>query len=98
MYCRLRGSYIDIQGISNSEARNYAQSHYLCYYMQERDLLKEYYWAFYANRRKDPTGYKTLQRLLGGKDMRQFQEDWEALVLAIPGPPSATDAEICTDD
>ena len=70
----------------NSEARNYAQSHYLCYYMQERDLLKEYYHAFYVDRRRDPTGYKTLQRLLAGRDMRQFQEDWEALVLAIAAP------------
>jgi hypothetical protein len=65
------------------ETRNYAQSRYLCYCLQERGLLREYYRAFYANRRRDPTGYRTLQKLVGGKDMRQFQEEWEGLVLAI---------------
>jgi hypothetical protein len=69
-----------------SEARNYAQAHYLCYYLQERGLLKEYYRMFNANRRRDPTGYETLKELLGGKGMQQFQEDWVALVLAISPP------------
>jgi hypothetical protein len=68
---------------SSSETRNYAQSHYLCYYLQERDLLKEYYRAFHTNRWRDRTGYKTLKRVLGRKDMRQFQKEWEWFVHSI---------------
>jgi hypothetical protein len=74
------------QFYTRSESRNYAQARYLCYYLQERGLLKEYYRAFYANHRRDPTGHETLRAIVGPKGMQQFQEDWEALVLAITPP------------
>jgi len=62
---------------------NYAQARYLCYYLQEKGLLTRFYHAFYAARAKDPTGYKTLQSVLGKKDMVAFKKDWEKYVLKL---------------
>ncbi len=62
---------------------NYAQARYLCYYLQEKGLLKKFYHAFYAARAEDPTGYKTLQSVLGKKDMNAFKKEWEAYVLKL---------------
>ncbi len=62
---------------------NYAQARYLCYYLQEQGLLRKYYRRFHANRQDDPTGYKTLQEVLGRKDMDKFQKEWEAYVLKL---------------
>lgn len=65
---------------------NYSQARYLCYYLQERGLLKKFYHDFYANRRSDPTGYETLKSTLGAQDMNVFQTDWEAYVLKLKFP------------
>lgn len=65
---------------------NYAQARYLCYYLQEHGLLRKFYHAFYANRKKDPTGYDTLKTVLGRSDMDQFKKDWEAYVLKLKFP------------
>jgi hypothetical protein len=62
---------------------NYAQARYLCYYLQERGLLKKYYHEFRAGAKADPTGYKTLCRILGDPEMDKFQEQWEAYVLKL---------------
>ncbi len=62
---------------------NYAQSRYLLYYLQERGLLRRYYRAFLADQKRDPTGYRTLQRVLGEKDMRAFQQRWERFVMGL---------------
>ncbi len=62
---------------------NYSQSRYLVYYLQRRGLLKGYYHRFLKNRRADPTGYKTLQRVLGEKDMAAFQRRWQAWVQGL---------------
>ncbi len=61
----------------------YAQARYLLYYLQEKDLLRKYYKLFYTNRVKDPTGYVSLQAVLGEKDMDKFQTRWEAWVLKL---------------
>jgi hypothetical protein len=66
--------------------RNYAQTQYLCYYLQEKGLLKKFYQTFKRNHRKDPTGYKTLQTVVQYKDMQEFQEDWKEFILTIPSP------------
>jgi len=65
---------------------NYAQARYLCYYLQERGLLVKFYHDFVANQKEDPTGYKTLQKVLGEKDMAAFQKVWEAWVLKLTFP------------
>ncbi|MBW2522703.1 MAG: C39 family peptidase [Deltaproteobacteria bacterium] len=65
---------------------NYAQARYLLYYLQEKGLLHRYYHEFYRSRRKDPTGYRTLQRVLGTDDMKAFQKSWEAYVSKLRFP------------
>ena len=65
---------------------NYAQARYLCYWLQEKGLLKRFYHAFYAARKDDPTGYRTLVEVLGEKDMKAFQERWEKYVLDLRFP------------
>ena len=42
---------------------NYGQARYLCYYLQEKGLLQNFYKAFLKNHEKDPTGYETIQNL-----------------------------------
>ena len=65
---------------------NYSQSRYLFYYMQENNLLRDFYKAFRAARAKDPTGYATLVKALGEKDMDDFQDRWQAFVAKLRFP------------
>ncbi len=65
---------------------NYAQARYLLYYLQERDLLGDYWAALRKNRKTDPTGYASLQKVLGEKDMAAWQKRWEAWVLTLRFP------------
>ena len=62
---------------------NYAAARYLCYYLEKHDLLGTYYHQFRANVETDPTGFKTLQAVLGddGQDMGKFQRKWEYWLL-----------------
>ena len=65
---------------------NYAQARYLCYYLQEKDLLVKYYHKFRGNCKKDPTGYATLKQVLGEEDMAVFKEKWERYILQLTFP------------
>jgi len=65
---------------------NYAQARYLCYYLQEKNLLEKYYHRFRRQHAADPTGYQTLQAVLGRDDMDAFKKDWEAFVLGLRFP------------
>lgn len=62
---------------------NYAQARYLCYYLQQKKLLTKFYKKFLIDRKTDPTGYKTLQKVTGERDMKVFQRKWEAFVLNL---------------
>jgi hypothetical protein len=62
---------------------NYSQSRYLCYYLQEKGLLVKFYREFTANQSADPTGYLSLQKVLGESDLRAFQKKWEQFVLGL---------------
>ena len=66
---------------------HYAQARYLCYYLQEKGLLRTFYRQFQTNCEQDPTGYKTLVEILHTRDMDQFQKEWEqyCLKLRFPG-------------
>lgn len=64
-------------------ATSYAQARYLLYYLQEKGLLRELYRRFRADRKGDPTGYRTLVAVLGEKDMGAFQRRWEQWVLGL---------------
>ncbi|MCY2926726.1 MAG: hypothetical protein NT031_15065 [Planctomycetota bacterium] len=65
---------------------NYAQARYLCYWLQEHDKLREFYRAFVASAKADPTGYATLQKTLGAVDMAGFQTEWEGWVMTLRFP------------
>jgi hypothetical protein len=75
----------DFYGGANNPAYSdhYAQARYLCFYLQEKGLLIKFYREYRDNVKTDPTGYKTLQRVLGVRDMAKFQEDWEKFILAL---------------
>lgn len=60
---------------------NYAQARYLCYYLQERGVLRQYYAAFVAASKDDPTGLETLRSVLGIEDMDAFQREWQSWIL-----------------
>jgi len=62
---------------------NYAQARYLCYYLQQRGLLTKFYREFHAHQKTDPSGYKTLQRILRTRDMNAFKKKWENYVLGL---------------
>ena len=66
----------------------YGQARYLCYYLQNKDLLIKFYQEFRANADKDPSGYNTLKKVLGVNDMDTFQKKWESWVLKLKFPPS----------
>jgi hypothetical protein len=74
---------------SDSDARfyasstGYAQARYLCLYLQEQGLLHRYYDAFSKGVAADPTGYKTLVRVLGNPDMPRFEKQWQDWALAL---------------
>ena len=65
---------------------NYAQARYLCYYLQQKKLLTKFYKDFLATHKTDPTGYVTLQKVLGRRDMITFQQEWEAFVQKLTYP------------
>ncbi|HUS11153.1 MAG TPA: hypothetical protein VMZ30_11875 [Pyrinomonadaceae bacterium] len=62
---------------------NYAQSRYLCYYLQEKGLLVKFFREFQAQQKEDATGFKTLQDILGEADMEAFKTKWEKYVLNL---------------
>jgi len=65
---------------------NYAQARYLCYYLQERGLLIDFYKQFVANQKTDPSGFDTLKKVLKEEDMGEFKKKWEAFVLKLTFP------------
>jgi len=67
----------------NDAGTNYAQARYLCYYLQERGLLIDYYHTFRKNSLADPGGYETLKQILKRDDMETFQNEWEEYVLKL---------------
>ena len=68
---------------NDDKGTNYAQSRYLCYYLQQRGLLIKFYREFYAHRKEDPTGYQTLQRVLRVPNINAFKRKWERYVLGL---------------
>lgn len=75
---------MDSNGFYNEDkGANYGQARYLCYYLQERGLLVKFYQEFYAQQKADPTGYKSLQKVLNEPDMDVFQKKWEKFVLGL---------------
>jgi hypothetical protein len=68
---------------------NYGVARYLCLYLQENGVLRQFYKDFVANQKTDPTGYATLQKTLAGlgeRDMDAFRKTWETWVLGLKYP------------
>lgn len=68
---------------SDRSGVHYAQSRYPCYYLQEKELLVKFYQQFRARHKDDPSGFRTLQAVLGENDMDRFQRKWERFVLGL---------------
>lgn len=68
---------------NDDKGTNYGQSRYLCYYMQEKGVLIKFYREFHAHQKDDPSGYKTLQKVLAEADMDVFKKRWEKYVLDL---------------
>ena len=64
-------------------SQHYAQARYLCYYLQEQGLLVKFYHAFVAGAKEDPTGVKTLKKVLGESDLAAFRRKWEKFVSGL---------------
>ena len=62
---------------------NYAEARYLLYYVQDKGLVRDFYRAFRAARKKDPSGYATLFATLGERDDAEFRARWERFVTAL---------------
>lgn len=71
------------QFYNEDRGTNYAQARYLCYYLQQKNLLVKFYHAFHDAVKTDPTGYGTLRKILGRDDMDAFQKEWEAYVMKL---------------
>jgi hypothetical protein len=68
---------------NEDKGTNYAQARYLCYYLQQKDLLIKFYREFHAHQKDDPSGYASLQKVLGEARMDLFQTKWERFVLGL---------------
>ncbi|MCM3871533.1 MAG: hypothetical protein ND895_12690 [Pyrinomonadaceae bacterium] len=68
---------------NEDKGANYGQARYLCYYLQQKGLLVKFYQEFHAQQKADPTGYKSLQKVLAETDMDGFQKRWEKFVLGL---------------
>lgn len=68
---------------NDDKGTNYGQSRYLCYYLQEKGLLIKFYREFYLHQKSDPTGLRSLQKVLTEPDMERFKRKWETYVLGL---------------
>jgi hypothetical protein len=73
----------DEQFYNQDKGTNYAQARYLCYYLQEKGLLRRFYREFLANQKEDPTGVGTLRKVLGEDDLGAFEKRWEGWVVKL---------------
>ena len=64
------GFYDDPHGM------HYAETRYLCYYLQEKYLLRSFYHEFRKSCSTDPTGRATLLRITGKSSLMQLQSEW----------------------
>ena len=62
---------------------NYAQARYLLMYLQEKNLLTDYYARFRDNAADDPTGLRTLKAVIAPQSLEDFEKQWRAWVLTL---------------
>ncbi len=71
---------------NHDRGTNYAESRYICYYLQEKGLLQKFYRDFTAKYKSDPGGIKTLKEVLRDSDLAAFKNRWETFVLGLSFP------------
>jgi hypothetical protein len=76
----------EFYGGTSGYSEHYAQARYLCYYLQERELLVRFHREFVANAKQDPTGAQTLKKILKVNDLESFREKWQKFILDIRNP------------
>lgn len=64
------------------KGQNYATARYLCQYLQQRGKLKDFYALLRRNVRDDPTGEKTLVRVVGSP-LEEIETDWQRWVMTL---------------
>jgi hypothetical protein len=52
-------------------------------YLQEKGLLRDYYWKFRDDQANDPTGLQTLEKLIAPQEIGPFETEWRAWVLTL---------------
>lgn len=62
---------------------NYAQARYLMFYLQEKGLLVRYYKTFRDGIADDPTGLKSLEKVIAPQGVGDFEKQWRRWVLAL---------------
>jgi hypothetical protein len=62
---------------------NYAQARYLILYLQEKQLLRDYYHRFRDHAGEDPSGLATLTQLISPQPLEDFESEWKAWVLRL---------------
>jgi hypothetical protein len=70
----------------DADDHTYARARYLCYYLQEKGVLVDFYRRFSAHRAEDPTGVVALRAALGQDDLAAIEAEWTRFVLRIPDP------------
>ena len=55
---------------------HYAQARYLCYYLQEKGLLRKFYREFREHHLADPTGIHTMLRVSGENSLGELEAKW----------------------
>ncbi len=68
---------------SSESSLYYAQSRYLFYYLQEKNLLKNYISELKSSQKSDLTGFETLQKTLNIKNWDNFEKTWKEFVLKL---------------
>lgn len=66
-----------------SSGLNYAQARYLMMYLQENGLLQKFYVDFRLGVTEDPTGMKTLKKLIAPQALEEFEKGWRRWVASL---------------
>lgn len=74
------------QFYNDDPGTNYAQSRYLLHHLQEHGLLLDFWRGYLKDRTTDPSGYTTLTKVLGEKNLDAFKMRWEKEVLGLSFP------------
>ncbi len=80
----------DVEFRGENEPLNYANARYLCFYMQERGLLRKFYKTFRKahNAGEDQTGWASFNKVIAAASVTpaEFEKNWHAWVKTLKWP------------